>query len=217
LKIMKIERDRIDIDRIYRELPLEKIPWNVEEPPEALVALVESCTIQCCKTIDLGCGAGNQATYLAGMGFSVTGVDSSVEAIRLARENAVKKGVSCRFVVADVLGDLREIPETFDFAYDWELLHHIYPEQREIYVANVHRLLNEGGKYLSVCFSERDPRFGGVGKFRKTSLGTVLYFSSEDELHRLFERYFTIIELKTMEIVGKAASHQANYVFMKRK
>jgi hypothetical protein len=96
-------------------------------------------------------------------------------------------------------------------------LHHIYPEQREAYVANVHRLLNEGGKYLSVCFSECDPQFGGVGKYRKTTLGTVLYFSSEDELRRLFERYFTIIELKTMELAGKTASHQANYVFMVRK
>ena len=213
---MNEERGQADIDRIYRELPLEKIPWNVEEPPQALVALVESGAIQTCKTLDLGCGAGNQATYLAGMGFSVIGVDSSAEAIRLARENAKKKGVSCRFVMADVLGDLREIPETFDFAYDWQLLHHIYPEQRETYVSTVHRLLNRGGKYLSVCFSERDSQFGGVGKYRKTSLGTVLYFSSEEELRRLFETHFTIIELKTIEIAGKLSSHQANYVFMER-
>jgi cyclopropane fatty-acyl-phospholipid synthase-like methyltransferase len=213
---MNEEREQVDIDRIYRELPLEKIPWNVEEPPQALVALVESGAIQTCKTLDLGCGAGNQAAYLAGIGFSVTGVDSSSEAIRLAQENARKKGVSCRFIVADVLGDLRELPETFDFAYDWELLHHIYPAQRETYVANVHRLLNKGGKYFSVCFSECDPQFGGVGKYRKTSLGTVLYFSSEAELRLLFETYFTIIELKTIEIAGKAASHQANYVFMER-
>ncbi len=214
---MKVKRDEVDIDRIYRELPLEKIPWNMEEPPAALVALVEKGAVQPCGTIDLGCGAGNQAVYLAGMGFRVTGVDSSAEAIRLAREKAAKTGVSCRFVVADVLGDLREIGETFDFAYDWELLHHICPEQRESYVASVHRLLNRGGKYLSVCFSERDPEFGGVGKYRKTSLGTVLYFSSEDELRRLFERYFSIIELETMEIVGKFASHKAIYAFMERK
>jgi len=151
------------------------------------------------------------------MGFSVTGVDSSAEAIRLAGENAAKKKVSCRFVVADVLGDLREIPDTFDFAYDWELLHHIYPEQRETYIANVHRLLNQGGKYLSVCFSEHDTQFGSVGKYRETALGTVLYFSSEDELQKLFERHFSILELTTIEISGKFVNHLANYVFMERK
>ena len=36
---MNEERGQADIDRIYRELPLEKIPWNVEEPPQTLVAL----------------------------------------------------------------------------------------------------------------------------------------------------------------------------------
>jgi cyclopropane fatty-acyl-phospholipid synthase-like methyltransferase len=211
------EIKQVDIDKIYRDMPLEQIPWNVETPPEALVELVRSGRIKPCKTVDLGCGAGNQAVYLAGMGFGVTGVDSSAEAIRLAGENAAKKRVSCRFIVADVLGDLREISETFDFAYDWELLHHIYPERRETYAANVYRILNPGGKYLSVCFSEKDTEFGGVGKYRKTFLGTVLYFSSEVELHRLFESYFKIIELKTMEIAGKAASHRINYVFMERK
>jgi len=214
---MNEDRRHVDIDGIYRQLSLEKIPWNVEEPPEALVALVESGSIRPCTTIDLGCGAGNQAAYLAGKGFCVTGVDSSAEAIRLARENAASKGVSCRFVVADVLGDVGEIGETFDFAYDWGLLHHIYPEQRKKYVANVHRLLSKGGKYLSVCFSEQDPQFGGVGKYRKTSLGTVLYFSSEDELRELYEGCFTIVELKTIQIAGRAAAHQANYAFMERK
>jgi hypothetical protein len=41
-----------------------------------------------------------------------------------------KKSVSCDFIVAHILGDLREVEGTFDFAYDWELLHHILPEQR---------------------------------------------------------------------------------------
>jgi len=211
---MQDEIKQVDIDKIYREIPLEKIPWNVETPPEAMVELVRSERIKPCKTIDLGCGAGNQAVYLAGRGFSMTGIDSSPAAIDFARENAGKKGIAVNFIVADVLGDLHEVKEKFDFAYDWELLHHIYPEQRDIYVANVHRLLNPGAKYLSVCFSENDTQFGGSGKYRKTSLDTVLYFSSEDELQKLFEKHFSILELKTIEISGKFANHLANYVFM---
>jgi 2-polyprenyl-3-methyl-5-hydroxy-6-metoxy-1,4-benzoquinol methylase len=211
------EIKQVEIDKIYREMPLEKIPWNVETPPEAMVELVRSGGIRPCKTIDLGCGAGNQAVYLAGMGFSMTGIDSSPAAIEIAREHAGKKGIAVNFIVADVLGDLHEVQEKFDFAYDWELLHHIYPEQRETYVANVHRLLNEGGKYLSVCFSENDTQFGGSGKYRKTALGTVLYFSSEDELQKLFEKHFSILELKTIEISGKFVNHLANYVYMERR
>jgi len=214
---MQNEIKQVDIDKIYRETPLEKIPWNMETPPEAIVELVRSGRIKPCQAIDLGCGAGNQAVYLAGMGFSMTGIDSSPAAIDLARKNAEKKGISVNFFVADVLGDLHEVQEKFDFAYDWELLHHIYPDQRDPYVSNIHGLLNPGGKYLSVCFSENDTQFGGSGKYRKTSLGTVLYFSSEQELQKLFEKHFSILELKTIEISGKFAKHMANYVFMERR
>ncbi len=194
-----------------------EIPWNIETPPNALVELVESGKVKPCKTIDLGCGTGNYAIYLANKGFNVTGVDISPTAIKIARENAEKKRVKINFLIADVLGDLDEIKETFDFAYDWGLLHHIFPEKRKKYVENVYRILNPRGKYLSVCFSEKDPQFGGSGKYRKTSLGTILYFSSKDELKDLFDPYFNIKELKTIEISGKSAPHVANYVFMEKR
>jgi D-hexose-6-phosphate mutarotase len=73
------------------------------------------------------------------------------------------------------------------------------------------------GKYLSVCFSEKDPQFGGSEKYRKTRLGTTIYFSSEDELRDLFEPYFNIRDLKTIEIQGKNVTHTAIYAFMEQK
>lgn len=208
---------QIEIDEIYRKTPLELIPWNVETPPAALVALVDSRIVTPCRAIDLGCGAGNYAVWLASRGFDVTGVDSAPTAIKRAKENAAKQGVDCTFLVADVLSNFKNVKGTFDFAYDWELLHHIFPERRKQYVANVQRLLNPKGKYLSLCFNERDPAFGGVGKYRKTPLGTVLYFSSEGELRALFESHFTILDLRTVEVRGKTTSHLASYSFMEWK
>jgi hypothetical protein len=96
-------------------------------------------------------------------------------------------------------------------------LHHLFPEKRKRYVENVHRILKSRGQYLSVCFSIEDPQFGGVGKYRKTRLGTTLYFSSEEELRGLFDPYFNIKEMKTIEVGGKSASHLANCVFMEKK
>lgn len=206
-----------EMDEIYRKIPIEKVPWNIETPPNALVELSESGKVKPCKTIDLGCGAGNYSLYLASIGFDVTGVDISLSAVKIAKENAKKKGVRSCFLVADVLGDLNEINETFDFAYDWEMLHHIFPENRKKYVENVYRILNPKGKYLSVCFSEKDSQFGGSGKYRETQLGTILYFSSEDELKDLFNPYFNIKELKTIRISGKSTDHFAIYAFMERR
>src|SRR5208283_708706 len=81
-----------DIDRIYQTLPLDTIPWYSETPPDALVKLVEGGIVQPCRAVDLGCGTGNYAIYLAGLGFDVTGVDSSPAAIRIAQEHAKKRG-----------------------------------------------------------------------------------------------------------------------------
>ncbi len=208
---------RDQMEKVYSETLPNDIPWNNEFPPQALVSLVESGQVQPCKTIDMGCGAGNYAIYLASVGFDVTGVDISPSAIALAEANAKKNGVTGRFVAADILGGLPEITETFDFAYDWSLLHHVFPENRKRYVETVHRLLAPGGKYLSVCFSEKDTGFGGIGRFRTTSIGTVLYFSSEGELRELFEPYFEVTTLKTIQVEGKQEPHLMNWAFMEKK
>ncbi|HVN72260.1 MAG TPA: class I SAM-dependent methyltransferase [Desulfomonilia bacterium] len=201
---------------MYKSIPIDEIPWNNEQPPRILVDLVECGKIKPCRCIDLGCGAGNYAIYLSQKGFTVTGIDISPTAISIARENAKKKGAVCDFMVADVLHAEDQILKTFDFAYDWEVLHHVFPKFRKRYVENVHRLLNPGGKYLSVCFSEKDPQFGGKGKYRHTRIGTILYFSSENELKKLFSRYFHVSELKTIEISAKSVSHIANYVLVEK-
>jgi SAM-dependent methyltransferase len=205
-----------DVDKIYQTLPLNNIPWNSETPPDALVELVQKGMVRSCKTIDLGCGVGNYAIYLSGLGLDVTGVDSSPTAIKIAGKHVQEKGARCRFIVADLLGDLHEVTDTFDFAYDWEFLHHIFPEDRETYIRNVHKITNPGATYFSVCFSEEDPQFGGSGKYRKTRIGTTLYFSSESELRDLVSPYFTIRELKTIVVRAKFGPHVAIYLLAER-
>ena len=204
------------IDKIYREVPLEKIPWVYKEPPALLVELINKGKIRPCRTLELGCGIGNYAIYLATKSFEVTGIDFSPKAIELAKQKANKMNVNCEFFVADVTGDLSEVKGNFDFIFDWELLHHIFPEKRKFFLKTVYNLLKPGGIYLTVSFDEKDPSFGGVGKYRKTPMGTLLYFSSEYELEKLFTSYFEIEVLKKIEIRGKPVPHIANYGLMKR-
>ena len=205
------------MEKIYRTISPENIPWNIETPPDILQNILKTEKVKPCKVIELGCGTGNYVIYLSASGFIATGVDISKTAIEMAKNSAVKRKVQCNFIVADVLSEMTEVQDTFDFAYDWELLHHIFPQDREKYMKNVYRLLNPGGQYLSVCFSEKSPQFGGVGKYRKTPLDTILYFSSESEMVSLFTKYFEIEELKTIDIKGKFAPHKAIYAFLNLK
>lgn len=206
-----------DIDRIYRELPLDSIPWNNEAPPEALVNLISSGGVRPCKAVDIGCGAGNYTCYLASIGFSMTGIDGAPTAIRIARERAQREGLSCRFNVADLLGDLHEVTDTYDFGFEWGVMHHIEPEDRDTYVKNIYRILNPGASYLSVCFSEEDPQFGGTGKHRTTRVGTTLYFSSPSEIRDLLAPWFDIVDLKTIEFDSKTGLHRSVYAFSRRR
>ena len=205
------------MNKIYSGMDLDNIPWNIETPPEILQDLIRLKKLPPCKIIELGCGAGNYVRYFSKMGFEATGVDVSEKAIEIARELAQKADVTCEFIVADVLGNMSEIKKKYDFAYDWELLHHIFPEDRNKYIENIHRLLIPQGRYLSVCFGEESTQFGGVGKYRKTPIGTVLYFSSEAEIESLFSRLFYVEELKSVDIKAKRGLHKAIYALMSRK
>jgi SAM-dependent methyltransferase len=206
---------REQMEKIYRDMPLENIPWNILEPPEIFEKMIKSGKIKPCKAVDLGCGAGNYAVWLARNGFDVTGIDISESAIGHANDLAIRMEVSCRFVAADLLGNLKEFQGYFDFDYDWEVLHHIFPDDREPYLNNVRSILKPNAMYYSICFSDQDPDFGGEGKYRKTPLGTNLYFSSEDELRKLFDPLFDILELKTVEIQGKYNPHLVNAALLK--
>lgn len=205
------------MNKIYSSKDLDNIPWNVETPPVIIQDLISSKILSPCKIIELGCGAGNYVRYFSKMGFNATGVDISDKAIEIARILAQKAGTKCEFIEADVLGDIKEIEDQYDFVYDWELLHHIFPEDRNKYIENVNKLLTSQGLYLSVCFSEASTQFGGVGKYRKTPIGTVLYFSNEAEVKTLFSRLFDIEELKPVDIQGRQGVHKAIYALMRRK
>ena len=208
---------RDKMDAIYRDSPPSQIPWNLKEPPELLVDLVRRRRTVPCDAVDFGCGAGNYAVWLAEQGFRVTGIDISPTAIELASKLARERGVDCRFLDGDLTSGQAGYEESFDFGFDWEVLHHVFPAKRAEFVGNVHRMLRPGAKHLSVCFSEDDPDFGCKGKYRRTPLGTTLYLSSQDEIEALFSPRFRFLELSTKEIAGKHGPHLAVVALLQKE
>jgi len=206
------------MDGIYGTMAPEAIPWNKTDPPAMLVELVDTGVVAPCDAVDLGCGAGNYAVWLASRGFRVTGIDVSAVAVGMAARLATSRGVDCRFLQANLAAGVPDdLAGAFDFAYDWEVLHHVFPADRPQYAASVHRLLRPGARYLSVCFSEADaPTFGGEGKWCRTPIGTLLYLSSEHEIETLFGPLFHLDELRTVEIAGRHGTHLAIKALMRR-
>ena len=71
------------------------------EPNRFLVAEVEGS--RPARALDLACGAGRNAVWLAEQGWEVTGVDFSEVGLEHARRLAQSRGVEVEWVLADVL------------------------------------------------------------------------------------------------------------------
>lgn len=145
-----------DWNRIYREHPLEELPWELGRPRKVLVDVIESDKVKPGKALDICCGAGTNTVYMAQKGFSVTGLDISSQAIKYAKQKAREARVKIRFIVGNAL-DFPFDDEEFDFVFDMGCFHHIMVEDRERFIKGVCRILNrDRGQYLLVCFSDRN-------------------------------------------------------------
>ena len=132
-------------------------PWDHGAPDVNLVEWVNQRPIQPCRVLDIGCGTGENAIWLARHGFDVLGCDLSETAINRAREKALKRKVSCAFQVADYLNDsIEEAP--FGFIFDRGCFHGLDDrEKRILFVQHVAADLTDGGWWLSLVGSCDEP------------------------------------------------------------
>ena len=63
-------------------------PWDIGKPDFNLINAVTTLPIPPCKALELGCGTGDNAVWLAQHGFDVVGIDASDIAIEKAKEKA---------------------------------------------------------------------------------------------------------------------------------
>ena len=63
----------------------KKTPWDTGITPPEMVSALESGNVAIGRALDLGCGTGTNAIYLARHGFEVTAIDISRRAISLAK------------------------------------------------------------------------------------------------------------------------------------
>lgn len=86
-----------------------------EEPTALLVE--RAAKLMPGSAIDLACGAGRNALYLAERGWSVTAVDGSAEAIQLLQTRGAERGLAVDARVADLTSaDFTLAPNAFDLA-----------------------------------------------------------------------------------------------------
>jgi 2-polyprenyl-3-methyl-5-hydroxy-6-metoxy-1,4-benzoquinol methylase len=73
-------------------------PWDIGRPQASLVRLAEAGEIAG-SVLDVGCGTGENALYLATRGHEVLGVDAAPVAIERATTKARDRGIEAEFIV----------------------------------------------------------------------------------------------------------------------
>ena len=127
-------------------------PWDIPGPQPAFARLAWSGAITG-RVLDVGCGTGENALFLAARGLDVVGLDASESAIAKARAKAEERGANGVFIVGDAL-QLSTLGRQFDTVIDSGLLHVLSDEDRARLVAGVAAVLRSGGRYYVLCFSE---------------------------------------------------------------
>jgi len=160
-------------------------PWELGRPDFNLVNLIMSRPIGPCTLLDIGCGNGNDALWLARNGFTVIGTDISPTAVKTAEKRAAEAGVTCTFLVGDFLKD-KISGGPFAFLYDRGCFHSFdTPEERAACAEIAASLLQPEGLWFSLIGSADDePR--EMGPPMRTAVDVVI----------AVEPYFEILSLK---------------------
>lgn len=234
------------LDIVHRPTPLqpwvdgEKIPWNEPDFSRRMlqehltqdhdlasrrtelidrhVAWIHDTVLSGTPTriLDLGCGPGLYASRLAALGHRVTGIDFGPASIAYAREQAVQRGLDCRYVQADI--------RTADYGTDHGLAMLIYGEfnvfSRADAAAILHKAraaLDDGGQLvlephtLAIICELGDQTWWHAaerGLFSETA-HLLLHESAWDRESRTTTERYYVVDAATGGVTRHAATMQA--------
>ncbi len=151
------------------------------------------------RVLDLGIGEGKNSVFLADMGFSVTGVDFSLEALKICKKYCSKIDlVHC---------DIRNYEigkDSFDLIMSNFVLHFLHKDDVYAIIKNIKSGLAKNGLVYISVFSINDPSFSVKENSSSFSMidnnifynelnDTYFSFFSKDEVLELFSDFSTVL------------------------
>lgn len=178
------------------------VPFFSPAPDESLVSWHDAGRVpppRGGRALDLGCGPGRNAVWLAQQGYHVDAIDLSPAALDWGRERADAAGVDVTFIRADIF-EWWPGPERYDLVYDSGCFHHLPPHRRISYRALLERTLAVQGAFGLACFADGAAGSGSERPdedlYRQGRLGGGLAYS-DDDLRGIFD-WLTLVDLRRM-------------------
>jgi SAM-dependent methyltransferase len=130
------------------------VPWDTGVPDPLLIEFMQASSLTSGRVLEVGCGTGTNAIWLASRGFDVLGIDISPRAI--AQAVAKVAGESVRFEVMDFFDPA--LTGSFELVFDRGVMHLFddLPAQAK-FAERVAELLSPTGVWLSIIGSTEGP------------------------------------------------------------
>ncbi len=158
----------MSVRRSVRECPVAHVydaayagvpNWDIGRPQRAFVQLLDTGLIRS-PVLDVGCGTGELALFLARHGHEVLGIDLSPIAIQQARDKANWRRVTAHFLVWDALDSSRLSAANLSFrtVVDSAMFHILGSRERDRFVDKLGEVLESGGLYCVLGDARRTER-----------------------------------------------------------
>src|ERR1035437_2940838 len=176
-------------DRFKGRYEAHDTPWDIGQPDFNLIQTVTKTPIKPCNAVDIGCGTGDNAIWLAQQGFTVLGIDTSAVAIERAKEKASKANANCGFLVSNILTSQVE-GAPFGFVFDRGCFRVLEADQeRKSFADNVDRHVGKDGLWLSLVGSADEVR-NTPGPSQRTAKNIVNAVEPYFEISSLVSGHF---------------------------
>ena len=201
---------------------------KIVEPDDFIVDFASELRERNSRTIlDIGCGAGRNAVFLAKEGFHVVGLDVAATALQLAAERAHDKNLEyCMFVA----GSFLKLPlpsSRFDGAFSSYSIENVSLPEMETALSEVERVVGDGGLMLLTLHSTKHWRFGlgkqiGPNTFLTSDtiegkrFRFITHFFEKEDAKRLF-RELNLKILSIKEVVRTTDKQRAHWVVISQK
>jgi SAM-dependent methyltransferase len=172
--------------------------WDTGRPSSELLRFLAETRLRHGRALELGCGTGTNAVWLAEQGFEVTAVDVSNAAIARARRRASRRGVRVHFLVTD-LRRWDRLGGPFDFFFDRGCYHAVRLHDVAGYLDTLDHVTRKGAVGLVLAGNAAEP---------EDTLGPPRV--CEAELRRELGKLFEIVQLRSFRF--DAATGQRRYL-----
>jgi SAM-dependent methyltransferase len=112
--------------------------------------------------LDLGCGVGRHACFLASAGFQVHAMDASLSGLDFATGQAREFGLDVKFRDG-LMTDLPYADASFDYVLSFNVIYHGDGGVVGRAISEIHRVLKPGGLFQGTMLSKRNSNYG-LGK-----------------------------------------------------